>query len=367
MNDLFYILKNLPKPLWGQQGPRDEMEAVTGKKRGLIGQPIGNAQTGGERWDKLISAAILAHERGQIIQFDWHLHHPDKPAYMSRELTPEQCSTVKHFDYLNQKIKEATTELFLPLKQMGISVLFRPFHEGTGAWFWWGYRGTTSKTLNSSEDVKNCHRMAFSTLQSLGADNVLYVFNVNVHGENSQKLGEPCYPGGDFCDIISYDNYTHDPAGSPSMGWLQDIAKRDNKLFALDEFGPNIRTGTPWGFFEESAPEKIKTYWSDLADQFELYDFCYVRTWAGAATGTWNDQKFAKYLPDPSVSELQRLAYEDMHSNLIPRVLFAGEFQLTAFPPVKPQINFLEELKGIKIKVDSLIENLETLNHIPQI
>jgi mannan endo-1,4-beta-mannosidase len=326
--EIFSTLQNLKSPLWGQQGSRDEMETITGKKRGLVGQALGNRAKGGEQWQKLIDAAILATEQGQVIQFDWHLHHPDKAAYMSRELTPQQCSIVNNFAYLESKIKEATTELFLPLKKMGINPIFRPFHECSGAWFWWGNRGNGKNTTNSAQDVANAHRMAFTTLETLGATNVLYAFNVNVHGANSRKFGEPCYPGRDFCHLISYDNYTHDPKRSPSMQWLADLAHGDGKLFALDEFGPNIRTAQTWEFFEKTSPEKIATYWSDLAAVNHQYKFSYVRTWAGATVGNWGDQKFAKYLPDPSASELQKLAHEDMVKNFVPGVLFAGDFPL---------------------------------------
>jgi mannan endo-1,4-beta-mannosidase len=122
-----------------------------------------------------------------------------------------------------------------------VPILWRPFHEADGEWFWWGSRGPeTAKRLwlDMYERFVNIHKL----------NNLIWVWN--------SPLPEG-YVGDKYCDIISRDVYlsehTHS-AYSEAYDELVKITKAD-KITALGETGPipNLavleKTKVPWTWF----------------------------------------------------------------------------------------------------------------------
>ncbi len=78
-----------------------------------------------------------------------------------------------------------------PFCDKGIPILWRPFHEGEGNWFWWSAKG--------SEPLKKLYRIMYRRFTEIhGLNNLIWVWNA--------PLPE-CYPGDDVVDIISRDMY----------------------------------------------------------------------------------------------------------------------------------------------------------------
>ena len=74
---------------------------------------------------------------------------------------------------------------------MGVPILWRPFHEGEGSWFWWGSKG--------AETLKKLWRLMFDRyVNHHGLHNLLWVWN---------SPDPATYPGDDTVDIISRDIY----------------------------------------------------------------------------------------------------------------------------------------------------------------
>lgn len=122
-----------------------------------------------------------------------------------------------------------------------IPVLFRPFHEQNGGWFWWGAATTTKSeyaelyryTVEYLRDVKDVH-------------NFLYVFSPNgsFNGNESEYL--TTYPGDQFVDILGMDQYDNkENAGSEAFlnGLVKDLkmisqlAQDKGKIVTLSEYG----------------------------------------------------------------------------------------------------------------------------------
>lgn len=58
---------------------------------------------------------------------------------------------------------------------MKVPVLFRPWHEHTGSWFWWGEK------LCTPEEYKALWHMTVDILRSDGVDNALYAYSPAVN------------------------------------------------------------------------------------------------------------------------------------------------------------------------------------------
>ncbi|MEK5023966.1 glycosyl hydrolase [Paenibacillus sp. FSL M7-1046] len=122
-----------------------------------------------------------------------------------------------------------------------IPVLFRPFHEQNGGWFWWG-AATTTKS-----EYAELYRYTVEYLRDIkGVHNFLYVFSPNgpFNGNESEYL--TTYPGDQYVDILGMDQYDNkDNAGSESFlnGLVKDLkmisglAQDKGKIVTLSEYG----------------------------------------------------------------------------------------------------------------------------------
>ncbi|MGN1155100.1 MAG: glycosyl hydrolase [Agathobacter sp.] len=135
--------------------------------------------------------------KGGLITFTWHWYSPlsgrDKSFYTSNtdfdaslaliEGTPENLAMRHDLDHM--------AELLQPFCDQHIPILWRPFHEADGSWFWWGAKGPeVAKGLY--------HYMYHYYTEQYHLDNLIWVWN-------SPK--KEYYVGDGFCDIISVDQY----------------------------------------------------------------------------------------------------------------------------------------------------------------
>lgn len=161
-----------------------------------------------------IALAKTWNQQGGLTSFQWHWHAPKggasfytektsfdlskavttlnisrKPLseiqsmYQSGQITEECYLMVRDIDaisgYLNQ------------LQQAGVTILWRPLHEASGGWFWWGAKGAD----------------AYLWLYKLMFDRQTYYHNLNnlIWVWNGQ--GADWYPGDAYCDIVGTDIY----------------------------------------------------------------------------------------------------------------------------------------------------------------
>lgn len=81
-----------------------------------------------------------------------------------------------------------------------IPVLFRPFHENDGGWFWWGSATT------SQETYKAMYRYTQDYLKAAGVHNFIYVYSPNGPVQSEEKYNER-YPGDAYIDVLAFDYY----------------------------------------------------------------------------------------------------------------------------------------------------------------
>lgn len=184
---------------------------------------------------------------GGLITFTWHWFSPlggrDKSFFSentdfsasraAQPGTPENAAFLNDLDYM--------AGLLRPFSDEHIPILWRPFHEAEGNWFWWGRDG--------AEPCKKLYHMMFERFtERHRLDNLIWV-------QNSPKIEN--YPGDDVVDIISRDLY-------PSAHEHTDLAREyaeisgsisTEKLAAVAEIGtiPDvpalIEHHVPWSWF----------------------------------------------------------------------------------------------------------------------
>ncbi len=124
-------------------------------------------------------------------------------------------------------------------KQVDGAILFRPFHENTGSWFWWGaafcdpevYKNVYRYTVEYLRDTKNVH-------------NLLYAYGPGSEAESVKAYGTR-YPGDAYVDLVGFDMYDNKPASDGAfmeqfkkqLQVVEGFAKQHGKLVAVTETG----------------------------------------------------------------------------------------------------------------------------------
>lgn len=233
------------------------IEAVTGKRPALLGfellgySPNIRRETADEACLKEVDENQGTLERawewaeaGGIITFTWHWFAPlggwDKSFYMDKagfdasrvliEGTPEREAFFHDMDHM--------AELLRPFCDKQVPILWRPFHECEGNWFWWGAQG-----MDVARELFRLMYRHYTQHHQL--HNLIWVWN------NPKPEG---YVGDAYCDIISRDFYPAPHAHSAFAEKWQELKRitPTAKGCAIAETGviPDgddlARTGTPW-------------------------------------------------------------------------------------------------------------------------
>lgn len=247
---------------WKYEEGRSDIKDVVGDYPAVYGWDIAGLENGnpnnidGVPFDKMKQYIKEAHERGGVSTISWHFDNPatGKNAW---DNTPNSLKTVlpgaeNHKKFTTWLDKAAT--FFLSLKDKkgkDIPILFRPYHELTGGWFWWGKGNCTP------EEFKSLWKFTFEYLQKKGVHNLIYVYNTSSFKTEAEFLEN--YPGANYADILSFDNYQNndDKNGEKfiietqnQLKIVEKIANQQHKLTALAEVGfeavpdPKWWTGT---------------------------------------------------------------------------------------------------------------------------
>ena len=128
-------------------------------------------------------------------------------------------------------------------------MIFRPYHEFDGDWFWWG------KAHCTTNEFTLLWRFTVAYLRdSLGVHNFIYAFSPDCKFNNEEEYLER-YPGDDWVDMVGVDNYAdfgrngkyNLERGIKLLKIVSDYARKTGKLAAFTETGlESIPNATWW-------------------------------------------------------------------------------------------------------------------------
>ncbi|MCZ4224852.1 glycoside hydrolase family 26 protein [Pedobacter rhodius] len=235
---------------WKYQNGRSDIKDLTGEYPAVFGWDVSGLETNkkqnidGVPFEKLKQYIKKAYDLGTINTLSWHMDNPDN-GKTSWDTTSMAVKSIlpkgsKHLLYKSWLDKFSVFVKSLKgTDGKAIPILFRPFHENGGGWFWWGSKSCTAEeykalwqfTVRYLRDDKQLH-------------NLIYVFNPCDFNTEAQYLER--YPGDDFADVLSFDSYQY---GGVSKGasFAKDVAKalaiqnkvaiQKKKLSAIAETG----------------------------------------------------------------------------------------------------------------------------------
>ncbi len=215
------------------------------------------------------------HDRGGIVTICWHCGCDFSGSWnesMKTEIkdwdkaltegTPEYETLIKGMDKGAEALKE--------LQEQNIPVLWRPFHELDGAWFWWGKGG--------EENFKKLWILMYDRYTNYhGLDNLIWVLGYSGNGKGYDKW----YPGDEYVDIAGADSYS-DGANAHLYKKVAEIVPEDMPV-CFHECGriPTVeqleKDGTDWVWFMTWHTDHI-TGSNDTDDLNEIFNDEYVIT-----------------------------------------------------------------------------------------
>ena len=153
--------------------------------------------------------AIAHWNRGGLVTFTWHWRDPDAAEGIIGEFYTEDTSFT--IPMLNGELDTSSTSFanieadvdmiaaeLLRLQAAGVTVLWRPLHEASGGWFWWGRNDRTDEVPAAYAQVALWQYLYDRLTNHYGLNNLIWVWN----GQSAAW-----YPGDDVVDIVSFDIY----------------------------------------------------------------------------------------------------------------------------------------------------------------
>lgn len=298
---------------WVGDENRSDVKSVTGSHpavigvdfSGLSGQPENRIEKEKESLRKNIADT---YNRGGVTTVSWHFNNPVSPTsfYWNDSTVAAAVKNIipggtHHEQY--KTILRTIADLAKSIKgkdEKTVPMIFRPYHEFDGDWFWWG------KSHCTIDEFKTLWRFTVTYLRdSLQVHNFIYAFSPDNTFSTEEEYLER-YPGNDYVDMVGMDNYGdfgrygkyNLDSGYQKLKIVSDFAGKSNKLAAFTETGL------------ESIPNT--TWWTDklLATlRRSKLKLCYVLVWRNDSKspthyyapfpGQVSEQNFFQFYNDP--------------------------------------------------------------------
>lgn len=271
---------------------RSDVLATVGDYPAVMGFDLGGIEIGDRKnldsvpFTRIHDELIAHHERGGIVTLSWHPRNP--------------ATTAPHGGWSGQKFPEGSAwdttnttvvknvlpggkqyEVFQTwMQRVGdfiatltdkdghpVPIIFRPWHENNGSWFWWGQK------LCTDEDFRGLWNMLQDYLRDKrGFDNLLWSYSPNLDGSWTEERFLQRYPGNDRVTLIGEDAYQwgteedFKSALTADLTFLSNFAKKNGKLLAMTECGLKNMTDATW--------------WTRvLKPIMDQYPICYFLLW----------------------------------------------------------------------------------------
>ncbi|MGZ8509900.1 MAG: glycoside hydrolase family 26 protein, partial [Chitinophagaceae bacterium] len=247
---------------WRGDSDRSDVKSVTGSHPAVIGVDFsglsGRPDSMIEKEKNLLRKNIAdTYDRGGLTTVSWHFSNPasgggfywkDSVSLPSVKLIIPGASHHEKYKVILQTVADLAKSTKGRDSKL-VPMIFRPYHEFDGDWFWWG------KAHCTIDEFKTLWKFTVSYLRdSLSVHNFIYAFSPdNKFNTEAQFLER--YPGDEWVDMVGMDNYGdfgrdgkyNVEAGLKKLKIVSDYALKAGKLAAFTETGlESIPNNTWW-------------------------------------------------------------------------------------------------------------------------
>lgn len=270
---------------WKYEAGRSDVKDACGDYPAVYGWDLGgmenksNKNIDGIPFTLMRQYIIDGHKRGAVITLSWHMNNPLTGGNAWDTTQGSLVSALPggpaHSTFTAWLDNAAAWLLTLKdAEGHPIPILFRPFHELTGDWFWW------CRNNGSPSDFQLLWKFTFDYLRQKGVHNLLYVYNTS--NFDSEGLFRAYYPGRAYADMLSFDHYQMEGPNSrqafidvvrSQLAIMSKVAQKEDLPMALAETG------------YEAVPDP--SWWTGtLMEAIGDYPLSYVLVWRNHG---WNE------------------------------------------------------------------------------
>lgn len=247
---------------WAGDENRSDIKDVCGSHPALIGFDFAIAtnqpsESTIKRLETTLKRTVEAYDRGAVVTFCWHANNPYNGQTAWVDTTKAVGNTVRellpggkaHEAYkINLKQIAGMAKLAIGSDGKLIPIIFRPFHEMEGGWFWWG------RPFRTAEEFKELWRFTVEYLRdNLGVHNFIYAYSTDCKFKTSEEYLTD-YPGDKYVDVLGMDDYWDfrpDGANNPTLAAekvkiISGLAQAKGKLAAMTETGLESIPDSTW-------------------------------------------------------------------------------------------------------------------------
>jgi len=293
---------------------RSDVYDACGDYPAVLGVELGGielnnpASLDGNDFVQLRESALKHVERGGVITISWHVRNPytggDSWDISSDKAVESVLPGGEKYDLFQGWLDNLADYLlsFKDAEGNAVPMIFRPWHEHTGSWFWWGEKLCTAEQYNALWKM---------TYEKLVADRGLVdlLWEVSPNSEITEESFEFRYPGDEYVDIIGFDCYCPYIANATpeiaaesvkyytevldrNLTVLQTMGEKHNKSIALSETG-----------YQGYA---YPTWWTGiLGPVLSKYPVSHVLTWRNAEESVNPGHFFGPYAGGPAADDFK--------------------------------------------------------------
>jgi mannan endo-1,4-beta-mannosidase len=254
---------------WKWDKGRSDVKEVCGDYPAVMGFELGKIELksdtslDGVPFKRMREEIIAQYKRGGIVTISWHPYNPvtgknawDYSGNAVKEILHGGSQEAKFNKWLNivaDFIKSLKTE-----KGVSIPVIFRPWHEMSGGWFWWGCKSCTP------QEYKNLYQKTVNTMRNRGLNNIVWCYSPGAEKNDTEENYMKFYPGDEYVDVLGMDAYFSDSKENyiklvrNELDIMQELCRNHNKIMALTETGYRNTPDAQW--FTTGVLPAIKGY-----------------------------------------------------------------------------------------------------------
>lgn len=275
---------------------RSDIKDVAGSYPAVYGMDLGGIELDSpynidnNDFSQMRASAVAHHQRGGIITFSWHPRNPLTGGDTWDNKSNEVVSSIlpggeKHEMFMDWLSKAADyLGSFKTDNGSMIPIIFRPWHEHTRDWFWWG------QNLCTREQYIALWKMTYDYMTNdRGFDHLVWAYSPDAGGLTDDNFGEK-YPGDDMVDLVGIDFYQFETNENyiertrHCLALTEKFAREHDKLMAFTEAG-----------YEGVKYEK---WWTEvLLPAIDGFPVSYVLLWRNAYGENMQHHFYAPY-PD---------------------------------------------------------------------
>lgn len=310
-DDLAYGVK------WRYEEGRSDIKDVTGDYPALYGWDLGGIEheksnnIDGVPFKKMKNWIKEIYDRGGVSTISWHMDNPltmknswDTTSGSLRSILPNGEKHKLYMSWLDQAAQFIGNLKGSDGKK--IPILYRPFHELTGNWFWW------CKNNASAQEFKEIWRFTIHYLrETKKINNLIIVYNTADFKSKKEFL--EYYPGDDVVDVLSFDKYQYtNPVTDSSF-----ITEVQNQLKIMNEVA--VEHQKPMAI-AETGYEQIpyENWWTKtLTEAIGNYKISFVLLWRNHG---WQEQEKKMHYYAPYKGQLSEKDFIEFYNS--PKTFF---------------------------------------------